>query len=59
MSANAPAGRVKMNNGSDATVDISERKKVEEPSAFIIQAAAVSCAATKVPETKLANQSLR
>jgi hypothetical protein len=48
VSAKVPAGRVKMNNGSDATVDRSERKKVEELSMFIIQAAAVSWAATKV-----------
>jgi hypothetical protein len=59
MSAKAPAGSVKRKNGRDATVDISESKNVEEPSMFIVQVAAVSCAATQVPESKTANQSFR
>ena len=59
MSAKAPAGRVKRKNGRDATVDISDSKNVEEPSMFIVQVAAVSCAATQVPESKMANQSFR
>src|SRR6266436_721012 len=59
MSAKAPAGSVKRKNGRDATVDISESKNVEEPSMFIVQVAAVSCAATHVPESKTANQSFR
>jgi hypothetical protein len=59
MSANAPAGSVKRNNGRDATVDINDSKNVEEPSMFIVQVAAVSCAATHVPESKTANQSFR
>jgi hypothetical protein len=59
ISAKAPAGSVKRNNGREATVDIRERKNVEEPSLFIVQVAAVSCAATHVPESKIANQSFR
>jgi hypothetical protein len=46
MSANAPAGRVKRKKGRDATVEIRDSKNVEEPSMFIVQVAAVSCAAT-------------
>ena len=59
MSAKAPAGRVKRKKGRDATVDIRDSKNVEEPSMFIVQVAAVSCAATHVPENKMANQSFR
>ena len=59
MSAKAPAGRVKRKKGRDATVDIRDSKNVEEPSMFIVQVAAVSCAATHVPESKMANQSFR
>ena len=59
MSAKAPAGRVKRKKGRDATVEISERKNAEEPSMFIVQVAAVSCAATHVPESKMANHSFR
>ena len=59
MSANAPAGRVKKKKGRDATVEIRESKNVEEPSMFIVQVAAVSCAATHVPESKMADQSFR
>ena len=59
MSAKAPAGRVKRKKGRDATVEIRDSKNVEEPSVFIVQVAAVSCAATHVPESKMANQSFR
>jgi hypothetical protein len=59
MSAKAPAGRVKRKKGNDATVEIRDSKNVEEPSMFIVQVAAVSCAATHVPESKMANQSFR
>jgi hypothetical protein len=59
MSAKTPAGGVNRKNGRDATVDISESKNVDEPSMFIVQVAAVSCAATHVPESKTANQSFR
>src|SRR5438876_5304815 len=59
MSAKAPAGRVKRKKGRDATVEIRDSKNVEEPSMFIVQVAAVSCAATHVPESKMANQSFR
>src|ERR1700730_19195391 len=59
MSAKAPAGRVKRKKGRDATVEIRDSKNVEEPSMFIVQVAAVSCAATQVPESKMADQSFR
>ena len=59
MSAKAPAGRVKRKKGRDATVEIRDSKNVDEPSMFIVQVAAVSCAATHVPESKMANQSFR
>ena len=59
MSARTPAGGVKRKNGRDATVDIRESKNVDEPTMFIVQVAAVSCAATHVPESKMANQSFR
>src|ERR1700738_1495669 len=59
MSAKAPAGRVKRKKGRDATVEIRDSRNVEEPSMFIVQVAAVSCAATHVPESKMANQSFR
>jgi len=59
MSAKAPAGRVTRKRGRDATVEIRDSKNAEEPSMFIVQAAAVSCAATHVPESKMANQSFR
>jgi hypothetical protein len=59
MSAKTPAGSVKRNNGKDATVDIIERARAEELSVFITHTAAVSCAATHVPEIKLASHSLR
>src|SRR6266446_6198030 len=59
MSAKTPAGGVKRKNGRDATVDIRESKNVDEPSMFIVQVTAVSCAATHVPESKTANQSCR
>src|SRR5271169_4092231 len=59
ISAKAPAGRVKRKNGREATVEIRDSKNVEEPSMFIVQVAAVSCAATHVPESKMANQSFR
>ena len=60
MSARAPAGRVKRKKGSrDATVEIRDSKNAEEPSMFTVQAAAVSCAATHVPESKMTNHSFR
>src|SRR5258706_9257391 len=59
ISGKAPAGGVKRKNGRDATVDIRESKNVDEPSMFIVQVAAVSCAATHVPESKTANQRFR
>src|SRR6478672_2761002 len=45
--------------GRDATVETRESKNVEEPSMFIVQEAVVSCAATHVPESKMADQSFR
>src|ERR1700730_7474307 len=53
ISASAPAGRVKMRNGNEATVDIKDIKKGDAVSVFMTQVAAVSCAATQVPDTKL------
>jgi hypothetical protein len=40
-------------------VDIRERNMVDWLMLFIVQVAAMSCADTKVPETTVANQSLR
>ena len=45
-------------NGSDATVDIREMKKGDPVETFIIQVAALSWAATQVPEIIVAIQSL-
>ena len=59
MSASAPAGSVKKKNGSEATVDIRERNRGESLTRFIVQVAAVSCAATQVPEIKLATHMFR
>src|ERR1700746_2842400 len=59
MSASAPAGSVKKKNGSEATVAIRERNNGEVLTRFIVQVAAVSCAATHVPEIKLANHMFR
>jgi hypothetical protein len=50
---------VKKKNGNEATVDINERKRGESLTRFIVQVAAVSCAATQVPETKLASHMFR
>jgi hypothetical protein len=58
-SASAPAGSVKTKNGNEATVDIKEMNKGESLTRFIVQVAAVSCAATQVPEIKLANHMYR
>src|SRR5262245_51057953 len=57
LSARAPAGRVNRKKGSDATVDISEIKNGESVKVFIIQVAALSWAATQVPEITVAIQS--
>jgi len=59
MSARAPAGRVKKKKGSEATVDINDKKSGESLTRFMVQVAAVSCAATQVPEIKLANHMFR
>jgi len=48
---------VNRKNGIDATVDISDRKKGDGVSIFIVHVAAVSCAATQVPEITLATHS--
>ena len=50
---------MKKKKGRDATVDISERKRGESLTRFMVQVAAVSCAATQVPEIRLANHMLR
>ena len=54
MSARAPAGNVSRKKGSEATVDISDIKNGDGLRVFIIQVAAVSWAATQVPEIRLA-----
>ena len=54
ISAKAPAGSENRKNGVDATVDISDRKKVDGLSIFIVNVAAVSCAATQIPGITLA-----
>src|ERR1700737_4260917 len=58
-SASAPAGSVKRKNGSDARLAIREMKRPDGDIKFIMHVAAVSCAATAVPEIRLANQILR
>jgi hypothetical protein len=58
-SASAPAGSVKRKNGSDARLAIREMKKPDGDIRFIVHVAAVSSAATAVPETRLASQILR
>jgi hypothetical protein len=58
LSARAPAGNVNKKKGSDATVDMREMKKGDPVETFIIQVAALSWAATQVPEITVAIQSL-
>ena len=57
MSAKAPAGKVNRKKGSEATVDRSEIKNGDPAKIFIIQVAALSWAATQVPEITVASQS--
>ena len=59
ISARAPAGSVNRKKGSEATVDRTEIKNGDGVSIFIIQVAAVSWAATQVPEMSVATHSLR
>src|SRR5580704_4105860 len=59
MSARAPAGSVNKKKGSEATVDSSEIKNGDGVSIFIIHIAAVSWAATQVPEMTAAIHSFR
>src|SRR5260370_14079471 len=59
MSASAPAGSVNRKKGSEATVDSSEIKNGDGVSIFIIHIAAVSWAATQVPEMTAAIHSFR
>src|SRR6516225_1623785 len=59
ISASAPAGRVNKKKGNEATVDRSEIKSGDGVSIFIIQVAAVSWAATQVPEITAAIHSFR
>jgi hypothetical protein len=54
-SARAPAGMVKIKNGSEAAVAIRESSNGEAPNAFMSHVAAVSWAATQTPETTLGN----
>jgi len=58
-SASAPAGSVKRKNGSEAKLVIREMKSPDCDTKLIIHVAAVSCAATAVPDTTLANQIFR
>jgi hypothetical protein len=51
-------GNVNKKKGSDATVDINDINKGDPAKTFIIQVAALSCAATEVPEITAAIQSL-
>src|SRR6202045_1518054 len=57
LSASAPAGSVNRKKGRDATVDINDSNKGDPVKIFIIQVAALSCAATQVPEITAAIQS--
>ena len=59
ISARAPAGSVNKKKGSEATVERTEIKNGDGVSIFIIQVAAVSCAATQVPEMTAAIHSFR
>ena len=59
MSARAPAGSVNKKKGNEATVDRSEINNGDGVSIFIIHVAAVSWAATQVPEIKAAIHSCR
>jgi hypothetical protein len=56
MSDTAPAGSVNRKYGIEARVDISDKKRGDVVRMFIVQVAAVSYAATQVPEIKLATQ---
>jgi hypothetical protein len=59
MSARAPAGSVNKKKGNEAIVERSEIKNGDGVSVFINQVAAVSWAATQVPEMSAAIQSFR
>jgi len=59
MSARAPAGSVNKKKGREATVDRSEIKNGDGVSICIIHIAAVSWAATQVPEMTAAIHSFR
>jgi hypothetical protein len=50
---------VNRKNGSDATVDINDSSNGDPGKRLIVQVAALSCAATQVPEIKAVIQSLR
>jgi hypothetical protein len=56
VSASAPVGRVNNAKGRAETVDIREMTKAESPVLPRTQKAALSCAATQVPEMRAANQ---
>src|ERR1700686_5739451 len=57
LSARAPAGSVNRKKGKDATVDINDSINGDPVKIFIVQVAALSCAATQVPEITAAIQS--
>jgi hypothetical protein len=56
-SATAPAGKVKIKNGNEAAVAISESSNGEAPNALMSHVAAVSWAATQTLESTLGNHS--
>ncbi len=57
LSARAPAGSVNRKKGRDATVDINDSNNGDPVKIFIVQVAALSWAATQVPEIIAAIQS--
>src|SRR3981081_618229 len=58
-SASAPAGSANKKNGNDARLVMTEIRKLDGDMVFIIHVAAVSWAATAVPEARLASQIFR
>ena len=54
MSGVSGFGESEKANGTEATVDINDRKGGESLTRLIVQVAAVSCTAAHVPEHKLA-----
>src|SRR5438876_1077244 len=59
LSAAIPAGKVSRENARKVKVEIAESISDDADSPFMTQRKAVSWAETALPETRLANQSLR